>query len=562
MKLQFQNAGIKGVQIKFYRKGTILRIIDCDEELEQASIFEIMFADDIEFVTGCAEELQQMLHIFDKIVTDFGGRINTSKTKVMMVVPKGAGNEMPQPQIYVKGVLLECVEEYKYLGTLETEDNMLDKEISVRCQKMKSAYNRYAREIFQGHLDIRIKVNLFNLMVVTNGLYGCQVWNLKDKHLRALEATFFSLIRRVFGRYKCDWSRVEIIQYAREHQLSIYPMEWRIAKLQLRYIAHEIRIPEDRVAQYPHTMLLRGDIISENPRVRGRPEHKYADTIRRAAKTCGITDMEALLNMSLNRVVFKKYMKDVACEYFINQWLEKEIRLRNNRHIYEERCHEREQSRGVGQTDGVIITSGGIEASDKEDAPKSGESSDEYISEEELDGENTIRYTREVRLAVPEEGSRSREMWLNNEITRETINLSEVDTPRGQSRTEGILEENERSALAFIEGWNNEEGLLSDQHRSRIRKVSRHPGTQHLQILLSQQELEGGEVDTTGQGHVIFDRELDELGAIRTEWGVIPDVYIERQTSEGQSRKLKQNLRKRGRARERRREWEELARNV
>ena len=279
MKVQFQNAGIKGVQIKFYRKGTILRIIECDEELEQASIFEIMFADDIEFVTGCAEELQQMLHIFDKIVTDFGGRINTSKTKVMMVVPKGAGNEMPQPQIYVKGVLLECVEEYKYLGTLETEDNMLDKEISVRCQKMKSAYNRYAREIFQGHLGIRIKVNLFNLMVVTNGLYGCQVWNLKDKHLRALEATFFSLIRRVFGRYKCDWSRVEIIQYAREHQLSIHPMEWRIAKLQLRYIAHEIRIPEDRVAQYPYTMLLRG----ENPRVRGRPEHKYADTIRRAA---------------------------------------------------------------------------------------------------------------------------------------------------------------------------------------------------------------------------------------------------------------------------------------
>ena len=153
-----------------------------------------MFADDIEFVTGCAKELQQMLDIFNKIVTDFGGvMINTKKTKVMMVVPKGAGNEMPKPQIYVKGVLLECVEEYKYLGTLETEDNSLDNEISVRCQKMKAANNRYAREIFQRHLDIRIKVELFNLMVVTNGLYGCQVWNLKDKHLRQLEATFFSL---------------------------------------------------------------------------------------------------------------------------------------------------------------------------------------------------------------------------------------------------------------------------------------------------------------------------------------------------------------------------------
>ncbi len=55
-----------------------------------------------------------------------------------------------------------------------------------------------------------------------------------------------------------------------------------------------------------------------------------------------------------------------------------------------------------------------------------------------------------------------------------------------------------------------------------------------------------------------FDRELDELGAIKTELGVIPDVYIERQTSGAQSRKLKQNLRKRGRARERRRGWEEL----
>ena len=169
-----------------------------------------------------------------------------------------------------------------------------------------------------------------------------------------------------------------------------------------------------------------------------------------------------------------------------------------------------------------------------------------------------VRYTREVWLSVPEEKGGSREMVLNNEISGNT----ETDALSGQLRLEGILAENERSALAFIEGWNNEEGLPSDQHGGKIRKVSRHPAPHSLQIILSQHELEVGEVDTAGRGRVGFDRESDELGAIRMELGTITDVHIESQTSGGQSRKLKQNLRKRGRARDRRREWGELSRNV
>lgn len=335
MKLEFTRANIKGIRIRFRKKGELFRTINAADDVDEATITEILFADDLEFLTTCAIELQQMLNIFDKIVTAFGGKINTSKTQVMMIVQDRRQAGAVLPEIMVQGVILKCVEEYTYLGTLETRDNKMNAEVSVRCQKMRAAYFRYNREIFQGYLDIRTKVKLFNIMVVTNGLYGCQVWSLTMAQLGELEATFFSLMRRLFRKKKKEWSRVDMIQWGLEQNLSIYPMEWRIAKLQLRYLAHEMRIPEDRVPMYQHTMMLRADIVSEHTRLPGRGEQQYKDTILRAAKACGIEDMSAFLNISANKPAFNKYMKEVAQSTFLERWLAKETQLRAQRREYE-----------------------------------------------------------------------------------------------------------------------------------------------------------------------------------------------------------------------------------
>ena len=384
--------------------------------MDEAIITEIMFADDIEFISLCPLELQNMMTIFDKIVTDFGGKINTVKTKVMMIVHAIRDRDVERPVITVQGVVLKCVKEFVYLGTLETELNKLDGEIMIRCQRMRASYYRHAREIFQGRLRMRTKVNLFNTMVVTNGLYGCQVWNLTAGQLGQLESTFFSLIRSMFRWKRRDWSRGDIIRFGIEKEMSIYPMEWRVAKLQLRYLAHEMRISPGRVPRLPHTMMLRAEIKSDKRRTSGRGPQQYQEAIRRAAKACNITDMKQLLEVSSNKLEFNKLMEGGAKQYFLQNWMDKEDQLKAGRREYELRRQENARnvvlvSNSIMQQ--VRIEYGNDEEGDEEAERERAESVDDDSEEDEWEASEVHRTVFEDEATV-DRGSRDRRSFLED----------------------------------------------------------------------------------------------------------------------------------------------------
>ena len=116
------------------RQGEIFASLKPNEEIDKATLHEILFADDSEFLTGDAGELQAIVDIVDKIITAFGGRVNKTKTKILVVILKGTkSSDIVKPKIFIQGVLLEVVEDFTYLGTCETEENKLAKEISIRC---------------------------------------------------------------------------------------------------------------------------------------------------------------------------------------------------------------------------------------------------------------------------------------------------------------------------------------------------------------------------------------------------------------------------------------------
>ena len=103
-------------------------------------------------------------------------------------------------------------------------------------------------------MKIQHKIGLFNTFVVPNGLFGCQVWNATSKHVAELEAMHFKLLHQMMGWDKLEWGRGQIMRYAEEHHLNLMPIEWRIVKLQLRYLGHEARVDPYRVNSMPHNM--------------------------------------------------------------------------------------------------------------------------------------------------------------------------------------------------------------------------------------------------------------------------------------------------------------------
>ena len=110
------------------------------------------------------------------------------------------------------------------------DDAKLEKEVDVRDQRMRVSFAKYAKPILQSNLNLKLRINLFNMMVGMNGLFGCQVWNITTRQVAKLEGTFFELVRnlKLLGAPVAGFNRVEIIKYAEERELHLLPLELRM----------------------------------------------------------------------------------------------------------------------------------------------------------------------------------------------------------------------------------------------------------------------------------------------------------------------------------------------
>ena len=93
---------------------------------------EMLFADDqsLAHETG---ELQEHTNSLNTQCESFGMKISTSKTETMKV-----SRTPGHLNININGTMLKQVSEFKYLGSVFTEDGRLNREIETRVQKANS----------------------------------------------------------------------------------------------------------------------------------------------------------------------------------------------------------------------------------------------------------------------------------------------------------------------------------------------------------------------------------------------------------------------------------------
>jgi len=85
--------------------------------------------------------LQQLTDNLDKVTREFGMKINAKKTTVMCISRNG-NNGL---NIYVDGPKVEQASQFRYLGSLITEDGYCTKDILSRIEMTKKVFkkNRY-----------------------------------------------------------------------------------------------------------------------------------------------------------------------------------------------------------------------------------------------------------------------------------------------------------------------------------------------------------------------------------------------------------------------------------
>ena len=159
----------------FFINDIINSTTDDNDELltiNDVNIFMLMYADDAVFFSKSAQTLQNMLNKLYNYSNEWGLKINTDKTKVM-IFEKGRRTEV---HIYYNNIELEVVDSFKYLGIMFYKNGSWN-----RTQKCLAEYGSFALHNLNRLLqDMNLKTNekfkLFDSLVSSVLGYAGEVW--------------------------------------------------------------------------------------------------------------------------------------------------------------------------------------------------------------------------------------------------------------------------------------------------------------------------------------------------------------------------------------------------
>ena len=182
-------------------------------KIGQAMLNRIMYADDTAIVAACESNLKELLEDLVAKGSEYGIKVNVTKTKYMVVNRYGHGSM----NISIHGQRVGCVSHFKYLGVTIRNDGRDDNEIKERIAIVKQAF-WHNSNLMRSYLKIKTKIKVLKAYIWSIMRYGCEVWELKnstEKSITAFEMWGYKRILKiswidritnedVLRRMKCD----------------------------------------------------------------------------------------------------------------------------------------------------------------------------------------------------------------------------------------------------------------------------------------------------------------------------------------------------------------------
>ena len=130
---------------------------------------ELMFADDQAMMNNDKTQLQEHIDQLNESCETYSMKISTSKTEVMTV-----SKRPDKLDININGTQLKQTNEFKYLGSMFTENGKLDREIETRCQKANAVSYQLAPLLKHPSISTSTKAKLINAIFLPTLTYQCQ----------------------------------------------------------------------------------------------------------------------------------------------------------------------------------------------------------------------------------------------------------------------------------------------------------------------------------------------------------------------------------------------------
>jgi len=110
-----------------------------------------------------------------------------------MCISRKGNNKL---KIYVDGQQVEQVNQFRYLGSLISEDGYCTKEIQSRIEMAKKVFME-RKKLFTGKMNLELKKRIMKCLVWSVALYAPEMWTLTQTDRRRLEAFEMWIWRRM-----------------------------------------------------------------------------------------------------------------------------------------------------------------------------------------------------------------------------------------------------------------------------------------------------------------------------------------------------------------------------
>ena len=254
MRVFMEQCALKGIGYpKFY-----YRIPACASQGERTRVgFNqtdwLGYADDLVLVFEDNVTLQRALDEINFTFERFSLKINSTKTKTM-IFNHSVTADYPETIARVGGEDIENVKEFRYLGSNIRFDqhNTGDTEVDLRIDCAESKFYQHARKFFNHDIAIKTRTQMFNALVRSRLVYGCQTWSLTENHLQRIKSCYTTMLRRMLrngyrrveGTFRYVLTNEQILKICGTICVGGF-----IANQQKKYLAHIIRMDDSSIAK-------------------------------------------------------------------------------------------------------------------------------------------------------------------------------------------------------------------------------------------------------------------------------------------------------------------------
>ena len=204
-------------------------------------------ADDAVLFAGTRTGAEQALMLYQEVAGAFGLKVNLQKTKLMAVGPGIEDGE--RAPITMGNDVVECVEDFTYLGSSVTPNARIDAEVDRRLASASKAFGALRHAIFKDRgLSITTKRHVYQACVLSVLLYGSECWVPLRRHLKRLNSFHHRCIHTILGiTNKQQWDQHITSEATRTLWGDTETVTSKVAKRRLEWIGHLARMPDDRI---------------------------------------------------------------------------------------------------------------------------------------------------------------------------------------------------------------------------------------------------------------------------------------------------------------------------